>query len=217
MSHFTVLVIGENPEEQLKPYQENNMGDCPEKYLEFHDKESSFKDEWEENKITIKKHYPSEFIQNNEYFNKLKNKGIVMFETKNSNNENKIYQIENSQKEKLFGICKLNENKNEPYNVTLVKIENQETKIRDYYSSFEEFVKDYHGYDKKDEKMNRYGYWDNVNAKWDWYVLGGRWTGFFKSKNNSGKLGEPGLKTSPPEEGYVDQAYKKDIDCESMK
>ena len=37
MSHFTVLVIGDNPEEKLAPYQENNMGDCPEQYLEFID------------------------------------------------------------------------------------------------------------------------------------------------------------------------------------
>lgn len=35
MSHFAVLVIGENVEKQLAPYQENNMGDCPEQYLSF--------------------------------------------------------------------------------------------------------------------------------------------------------------------------------------
>lgn len=35
MSHFTVMVVGEKPEEALAPYQENNMGDCPREYLEF--------------------------------------------------------------------------------------------------------------------------------------------------------------------------------------
>jgi hypothetical protein len=35
MSHCSVLVIGDNPERQLAPYQENNMGDCPKEYLEF--------------------------------------------------------------------------------------------------------------------------------------------------------------------------------------
>ena len=35
MSHFTVLVIGENPEKQLAPFQENNGGDCPKEYLEW--------------------------------------------------------------------------------------------------------------------------------------------------------------------------------------
>jgi hypothetical protein len=35
VSHFCVLVIGENVEQQLAPYQENNMGDCPKEYLAF--------------------------------------------------------------------------------------------------------------------------------------------------------------------------------------
>ena len=37
MSHFTVLVIGKNPEQQLAPYQENNMRDCPSEFLAFND------------------------------------------------------------------------------------------------------------------------------------------------------------------------------------
>lgn len=47
MSHFTVLVIGENPEEQLAPFQENNMGDCPKEYLEFNNTEDEMKEEYE--------------------------------------------------------------------------------------------------------------------------------------------------------------------------
>lgn len=46
MSHFTVLVIGDNIEEQLAPYQENNMGDCPREYLEFNDQEDEFLSEY---------------------------------------------------------------------------------------------------------------------------------------------------------------------------
>jgi len=42
MSHFSVLVIGENPEEQLKPFQENNMGNCPGEYLTFEEKETEY-------------------------------------------------------------------------------------------------------------------------------------------------------------------------------
>ena len=47
MSHFTVLVIGDNVEEQLAPYQENNMGDCPEEYMEFNDREQECRKEYE--------------------------------------------------------------------------------------------------------------------------------------------------------------------------
>lgn len=41
MSHFTVLVIWDNPEKQLAPFQENNMDDCPKEYLKYcvYDKE----------------------------------------------------------------------------------------------------------------------------------------------------------------------------------
>ena len=32
--HMTCLIAGENYEEQLAPFQENNMGDCPEEFLD---------------------------------------------------------------------------------------------------------------------------------------------------------------------------------------
>jgi len=38
MSHFTVLVVGDDIASQLAPFQENNMDDCPKEYLEFHDR-----------------------------------------------------------------------------------------------------------------------------------------------------------------------------------
>jgi hypothetical protein len=57
-----------------------------------------------------------------------------------------------------------------------------------------------------------------VNGKWDWYVLGGRWSGFFKLKQGAdGKIGEPGLMTSPAEPGYADAAFKRDIDFAAMR
>lgn len=58
MSHFSVLVIGGNPEEQLAPYQENNMGDCPEQYLEFFDVTDEYLKEYQENP-EHQKEYPN--------------------------------------------------------------------------------------------------------------------------------------------------------------
>jgi len=58
----------------------------------------------------------------------------------------------------------------------------------------------------------------NPNAKWDWYVLGGRYTGFFKLKPGfSGETGTPGLMTEPATSGWVDQARKGAIDFEGMR
>lgn len=38
--HYSVLVIGDNPETTLEPFQENNMWDCPKEYLEFEEEVS---------------------------------------------------------------------------------------------------------------------------------------------------------------------------------
>ena len=122
MSHFAVLVIGNEPTEQLKPYQENNMDNCPQEYLKF---------------------------------------------------------------------------------------------IKDADCDI-------------DKKTGKQGYWENPKAKWDWYSLGGRWSGFFKLKNIAleGVQGHHRAKDFAEISGEkvddlpldrVDQAYKKDIDFEGMK
>ena len=118
MSHFTVMVIGENPEEQLAPYQENNMGDCPQEFLEFNDETERLTKSWEE-------------------------------------------------------------------------LTDEE---RSEFNSFEEFAKDEGYY----ENEGKFGYWENYNARWDWYVLGGRWSGFLKLKEGAeGVVGGGGLFTEP--------------------
>lgn len=58
----------------------------------------------------------------------------------------------------------------------------------------------------------------NEKSKWDWYELGGRWTGFFKLKEGLiGQVGKPGLQTKPAEIGRADVALKKEIDFEGMR
>lgn len=50
MSHFAVAVImhdGACLDDLLAPYQENNMGDCPKKYLEFVNTEDEHREEYE--------------------------------------------------------------------------------------------------------------------------------------------------------------------------
>lgn len=140
MSHFTVMVIGDNPEKQLAPYQENNMGDCPKEYLEFNDLTESLKSDWES--------------------------------------------------------------------------ENEETKQK-CNNDFDHYASEYQGYTK--QKDGRYGYWHNPNSKWDWYVLGGRWSGYFKMKPDAeGIAGRPGLMTPPAQAGYADAALKSEIDFAAM-
>lgn len=190
MSHFTVLVVGENPEDQLAPYQENNMEDCPREYLKFNDIEDEYHQEY--------------LLDSNEWlvddFGKIYSKYDDKFKTSNEIgfSTNSTYEY--------------------PPEYTMFNIPHQQR-----YSSFEEFMRDWCGYKGRDEETGRYGYWENPNKKWDWYSLGGRWTGFFKLKDynpllryTKGKTGKPGLMTDPAKDGWVDQAYKRDIDFDGM-
>ncbi len=57
----------------------------------------------------------------------------------------------------------------------------------------------------------------NPNSKWDWYSIGGRWTGYFELKpGRSGTVGRPGVFGDLAEAGHVDQAHKGDINFAGM-
>jgi len=114
MSHFTVMVIGDEPEKQLAAFQENNMGDCPSELL------------------------------------KLNYNGV-------------------------------------------------------YYNSIDEAKAAYLDFDEDES------YWENPNAKWDWYVLGGRWSGMIKlKKGKSGEFGNGSLVMG--NRPGIDQAKRGDIE-----
>jgi len=49
--------------------------------------------------------------------------------------------------------------------------------VKELYATFEEYMEEYCGYKARDPQKNRYGYWQNPNKKWDWWTIGGRWTG----------------------------------------
>lgn len=91
--------------------------------------------------------------------------------------------------------------------------------------SFEYLYKKYGGqWNGSAWAQNKKGEWEvwstyNPSSKWDWYQLGGRWTGWLKLKEGvtSGIHGKPGLMTERAEEGTADQAEYQDIDWEGMR
>lgn len=90
-----------------------------------------------------------------------------------------------------------------------------------YYENLETFADDYHGYFKSKDK-DIWGRYTNPKSKWDWYSIGGRWTGFFKIKDNPKYpddiyIGSPGLMTGPAEDGYADSIRLCDIDFEKQE
>jgi len=90
-----------------------------------------------------------------------------------------------------------------------------------HYETLEEFAEEYHGYQKNNDQES-WGRWTNPNSKWDWYTIGGRWSGFFKVKDNPKYpedlyIGRPGIFDNSPKSGYVDSIRLCDIDFDGMK
>lgn len=52
---------------------------------------------------------------------------------------------------------------------------------KEHYPTLKDLAEDWFGYEYNDEK-GAYGYYHNPDAKWDWWVPGGRWEGYLKEK-----------------------------------
>lgn len=125
------------------------------------------------------------------------------------------------------------------------EIDNTEEARKDYEKhgdkemSFLDWVKDYYGSEVLAAGLNpdledTHKYWyvrltadgevdkvirrTNPNAKWDWWVIGGRWTGFLKLRAGAnGATGKPGVMTEPAKPRYADIAAKQDVDFDGMR
>lgn len=61
---------------------------------------------------------------------------------------------------------------------------NKELSSKYPYKSKEELAENWFGYEKNEQ--GEWGYYCNPNSLFDWYVVGGRWDGFFNDKNQVG-------------------------------
>lgn len=201
MSHFTVLVVGEDPDKQLDPFWE----------LDLHQDDA-------------KKDYRAEL--NIEILNDELVKQFQLFKIEHSkslNNritelgkriENRDFEIPSYRKDETIESMIENAKKQ------ILSCMNDLANLDNDYPNAESWVQEYHSYSLGNDKDGNYGwgYYRNPNAKWDWYQIGGRWSGFFKLKpNTSGKLGEKSFMVEGDiPTGYADQARKGDIDWEGM-
>lgn len=72
--------------------------------------------------------------------------------------------------------------------------------LTDLFKTFDEYMDDIG--DKRDPETGKYGYWENPNRKWDWWMVGGRWRGQVKATGGGVAKDDP---TPYPNGGY-DQA-----------
>jgi hypothetical protein len=145
MSHYTCVIVGDDPEKQLEPYNENT--------------EVAPYVVWDKKSIG----------------RKLKSK-VAEYQKIVDENDVDTYNIKHC-KEQLEKYKKMSS--------------------ADYWKEVTQYTEPEKIVDGK--IYSRY----NKNSKWDWYQLGGRWTGFFKAMAGvAGVVGHPGLGAKTPKPGY---------------
>lgn len=207
MSHFTVAVITkgmptrEAIDKALAPYQENNMGDCPREYMEFHSYSEEYKDEYE---------------NGTDERARLKDGRLVY--TWSDELYREISKLEYERFERAKAHTSQRCGKYYVKDLKYVGAEIITISYKELYKTFNEYLEKEIGAEF-DEEMQDYGYWENPNAKWDWYQIGGRWAGRLKvdAQNENVRIGEPSIfmKENPyktdDEYQRVDSARVKDI------
>jgi len=154
MSHFTVLVAA------------NDEADLRGKLLPFHEYESTGIEEYT---IWIDEHdnhieaYQTGTVEAVWYGNRLVG-------TK--------YHQENPEIKSMWQREGIGISSNDRF-VLRAGYEVRETPFTVVYPSLEGFMQDWHGYgpNHRDAQTGRYGRRTNPNSKWDWYSVGGRYTG----------------------------------------
>lgn len=225
MSHFTVLVIGQDPEKQLQPFHEFECTGTNDQYVQNVDKTEEARADYDKSTRAMVK-IPAGVIM------PLDTHGLRSHPVHGTvaSKYADCFYVETDKKD---SIGRPEKEFHLPEGYELMEIPTSELETFAEWAAEEYGVsllghhvipdlEDEHKYgwvrvdDKGDvlEVIAR----TNPNKKWDWYVLGGRWNGFFKMKpRTSAVRGRPGLMTEAAPEGTADQAFKLDIDFDGMR
>lgn len=230
MSHFTVMVIGDDFEKQLQPYHEFECTGIDDQYV----KEIDVTEENRKHFIEGTKRF---YVDSNGNRHYPYNDKFYREPTKEESEE--IGTIAGTGCCKDFSYTSRDWGDGKGYRSKIHYLPERFTEIEIPYAevySFYEYLTECEdiapleiGETPTDDHKYEYVLHDNKeviqvirrtnpNAKWDWYMVGGRWTGYFKLKENGiGEMGEKSWASSPTENGYVDKLYKKDIDIIGME
>lgn len=222
MSHFTVLVIGEDPDALLAPYHEFECTGQDDEYVQEIEETNATRSEYERRMVKVLRDSEG---KDHRYYDEQFYRGPT------------LEDIEKSKKSgSLFPPTKVHYI---PEGFEEVEVPQKEL------TSYLEYIMDYYGYEgdpvKEGEQPDydgehKFGYVvvdennevlsvvrrTNPDARWDWYQIGGRWNGFFKLKEgvNDRPVGNPGVFGNDPDRnftGYADQATKGEIDVQGMR
>jgi hypothetical protein len=225
MSHFTVLVIGQDPERQLAPYHEFECTGVVDEFVQSIDLTAEKREDYESDTRNMVK-VPAGVVVPDGTRDLVSHPAHGTLVSRYAS----MFYVETGEKDPLGGARRTFQLP-EGY-------EEIEVPVRELMTFLEYVTEDSESEPigenvKPDlEGAQKWGWVrvdaagevlevidrTNPNKKWDWHVLGGRWTGFFKMKPHvRGIQGRPGLMTSPAKEGYADSAFKMDIDFEGMR
>lgn len=233
MSHFTVLVIGDNFEKQLAPYHEFECTGQDDEYVQEIDKTEEAREGFEKDTERMYRSPAGELVDAYD---------VQFYRDPTPEETKKIGILAGTGAGHGLAWDSRDWGDGQGYRTKVhflpegweeVRVSSSETQ------TFAEWCKDYYGWETVEHeeqpdlgKTHKYGYVQldengevvkcidrtNPNAKWDWYLVGGRWTGFFPLKSGAtGEKGEPGLMTDPAKPGTADAVRKGDVDFERAR
>jgi len=189
MSHFTVMVLGNNPEEQLARYEEDTS-DLRREWLTFKNLEEEYRLKYKTDKKYVENIYYNYITIKPEDMDNLEHgdADITITNVLDSSmidiNNYKYYhvctRVPKDHRKMIIEVNSINKLSRDNVIIHATKAEVAEVVVNDIMS-WDNYMTEYCGY-KFDEEQSAYGYWTNEKAKWDWYQLGGRWNGYFKLK-----------------------------------
>ena len=224
MSHFTVVVVGENPEKQLAPFHEYECTGVDDEFVHDIDKKEEVIKEYKESKKSMVKTPDGELVDpyDDRFYREM-----TLDERIKHKNDMLGFQEELREKGMFVSNKRIHFIPEDCQEIEIPLCECMT--LREYVES--------EGYDivESKEEVNvydkhkfRYAVFNgneaveivqrtNPNSKWDWYMLGGRWTVFWKLKKGVQiRLGRPGIGRNEARKGYSDQARICDIDLDGM-
>lgn len=200
MSHFTVLVIGDNPEEQLAPFHEFECTGYNDQYVQDIDMTERVKKEYNESSQYMLKDSSGKLYDkySDEFYRDPTEEELKQIGSAGGSGHCSGFSF--SSKNWGDGLGYRPKIKYTP--IDLVEVELKTSEVM----SFAAWLKDEYGRESilegelpDIENKHKYGYAvvdsngdvvrfikrTNPNARWDWYVLGGRWSNFFLLKDGS--------------------------------
>lgn len=191
MSHFTVLVIGDDHEKQLQPFHEFECTGVEDQYVVDVDVTDEIAADFNKPQKVVR-------LSTGEVFDRYDDQFWTMIPDTTA--------MTGKKREFLL-----------PVGAEEVEMPADEARTHGLgYLTMDQCAEENYGIESVRE--GKYYRRTNPNAQWDWYKVGGRWTGFFKLKQGAkGELGRPGLMTEPGEPGFADMARKSAINFDSMR